>query len=92
MLALTGGATTGPANFDAALPSIARVDLRAAKAREEQAIGRIKEHDAKKGKGVGKEAQDIFDALDRTYVALSSASFPNSSKRPFKFLSLSIWD
>jgi hypothetical protein len=52
--------------FDAALPSIGRVDIKALKAREEEAVRKLKEKEAMRGKGVTKEGQDIFDALART--------------------------
>jgi len=52
--------------FDGALPSIAKVDLDAVRAREEATIRKIKERDAMRGRGVSKEAQEIFDALART--------------------------
>ena len=55
--------TTNP---EEAQQSISRVDLKALKARETAAIRKIKERDATKGKGVTREAQDIFDALART--------------------------
>ena len=58
---------SGP-GFDGALPSISRVDLDAIKAREEQTIREMKRKDAQKGKGVTKEAQEIFDFFARTYV------------------------
>ena len=51
--------------FDAALPSISKVDLAAIRAREEQTIRDMKKKDAQKGKGVTKEAQEIFDAVSR---------------------------
>lgn len=54
--------------FDGALPSISKVDLAALQAREEQTIREMKKKDAQKGKGVSKEAQDLFDAISRTYV------------------------
>jgi len=57
-----------PSSFDEAVPSIARVDLRTLKAREQVAIQKIREKDAMRGKGVGKEAQDLFDMLAKTYV------------------------
>lgn len=53
-------------NHEEVQQSISRVDLKAIKARETAAIRKIKERDATKGKGVTREAQDIFDALART--------------------------
>lgn len=38
------------------------------KAREEAAIRKMKEKDATRGKGVTKEAQEVFDMIGRTYV------------------------
>ncbi|KAF1963528.1 hypothetical protein CC80DRAFT_486897 [Byssothecium circinans] len=58
-------ADAGP-GFDGALPSISKVDLDAIRAREEQTIREMKRKDAQKGKGVTKEAQEIFDAISRT--------------------------
>ncbi|KAI9835266.1 MAG: hypothetical protein M1819_002410 [Sarea resinae] len=52
--------------FESAQPAIAPVDMRALKAREEAAVRRLKEVEARRGKGVGKEGQDIFDAFART--------------------------
>ena len=62
----------GP-GFDGALPSISKVDLDAMKAREEQTIREMKKRDAQKGKGVTKEAQEIFDSILRTYVYTDEA-------------------
>lgn len=39
-------------------------------AREEQTIREMKKKDEQKGKGVSKEAQEIFDAVSRTYVSM----------------------
>jgi hypothetical protein len=58
-------AESGP-GFDSALPSISKIDLDALKAREENTIREIKRKDALKGKGVTKEAQEVFDFLART--------------------------
>jgi hypothetical protein len=55
--------TTNPEEVQ---PSISRIDLKALKARETAAIRKIRERDATKGKGVTREAQDIYDALART--------------------------
>jgi hypothetical protein len=52
--------------FDGAMPSISKVDLAALQAREEQTIREMKKKDAQKGKGVSKEAQELFDAISRT--------------------------
>ncbi|KAK7187356.1 hypothetical protein DPSP01_002484 [Paraphaeosphaeria sporulosa] len=57
-------AASGP-GFDGALPPIQKVDLAAIRAREEHTIREMKKKDAQKGKGVSKEAQDIFDAVSR---------------------------
>jgi hypothetical protein len=54
--------------FDAAVPSISKVDIAALQAREEHTIREMKKKDAQKGKGVSKEAQELFDAIARTYV------------------------
>jgi hypothetical protein len=52
--------------FDGAMPSISKVDLAALQAREEQTIREMKKKDAQKGKGVSREAQELFDAISRT--------------------------
>ncbi|KAF9696318.1 hypothetical protein EKO04_005259 [Ascochyta lentis] len=54
------------AGFDGAIPSIAKVDMAALMAREEQTIREMKKKDAQKGKGVSREAQEIFDTISRT--------------------------
>ena len=56
-----GGGSSG-----SAAPSIGRVDIKALEAREQATITRIKEKEASRGRGVTKEAQEIFDALART--------------------------
>ncbi|KAF2747130.1 hypothetical protein M011DRAFT_468013 [Sporormia fimetaria CBS 119925] len=53
---------SGP-GFEGAVPGIARVDLDALRAREEQTIREIKKKDAQKGKGVSKETQELFDFI-----------------------------
>lgn len=52
--------------FDGAVPSIAKVDMAALMAREEHTIREMKKKDAQKGKGVSREAQEIYDAISRT--------------------------
>ncbi|KAI9720616.1 MAG: hypothetical protein M1812_002796 [Candelaria pacifica] len=54
------------ATFEDALPNIGTVDMKAVKAREEAAIRKLQEKELRRGKGVGKEGQDIFNALERT--------------------------
>lgn len=69
----TSDNSEGPdAAFENTVPSIAKVDLSALKAKEELAIRKVKEHNATRGKNVTKEAQDIFDWFIRTYVWLRS--------------------
>lgn len=53
-------------SFAAALPPLAPLPIAALRAREEAAIRAMKEKDMKRGKGVTKEAQEIFDALGKT--------------------------
>lgn len=52
--------------FDSVVPSIGGVDIKALEAREQATIAKIKEKEASRGRGVTKEAQEIFDALART--------------------------
>jgi hypothetical protein len=59
---------SGP-GFDGALPPIAKIDPEVLTAREEQTIREMKKKDAQRGKGVTREAQDMFDFVARTYVA-----------------------
>lgn len=54
--------------FEGALPSISKIDIDMLKAREETTIREMKKKDAMKGKGVTKEAQEVFDFFARTYV------------------------
>lgn len=53
-------------DFTAAHPAIAPLDPRALATRTTNAVARLKALDAKRGRGVGREAQDLFDALGRT--------------------------
>ncbi|KAF9888079.1 hypothetical protein FE257_009344 [Aspergillus nanangensis] len=55
----------GP-SFSDAVPAVQALDLRALKTREADAIARLQEGEARRGKGVTREAQDIFDAISRT--------------------------
>ncbi|KAJ8109202.1 hypothetical protein OPT61_g7632 [Boeremia exigua] len=66
IIGLGGRAQEQNAGFDGAVPSIARVDMAALMAREEQTIREMKKKDAQKGKGVSSDAQEIFDILART--------------------------
>ncbi|PNS17531.1 hypothetical protein CAC42_8074 [Sphaceloma murrayae] len=55
--------------FATALPPIGKVDVAKLKEREQQRIKKLKDEQAKQGKGVTPEAQALFNALDRMYAA-----------------------
>ncbi|KAB8234936.1 anticodon-binding domain-containing protein [Aspergillus alliaceus] len=55
----------GP-SFTDAVPPVHALDIRALKAREANAVGKLHESEARRGKGVTREAQDLFDAFSRT--------------------------
>ncbi|KAJ5899475.1 hypothetical protein N7495_004219 [Penicillium taxi] len=55
-----------PTDAQSSLPAL---DMRALKAREAKAVNELQEQEARRGKGVTREAQDIFDALGRTMPA-----------------------
>lgn len=54
------------AGSDGALPTFGRPDLDALRNREEVAVRKLREQEANRGKGVTKEAQEIFDFVRRT--------------------------
>jgi hypothetical protein len=58
--------STGFGSFSDPSLSISKVDMGALRAREAEAISKIREHDSTRGKGVTKEAQEIFDWFKRT--------------------------
>ncbi|KAL5339408.1 anticodon-binding domain-containing protein [Aspergillus crustosus] len=58
--------TTETPSFSDAIPSLHALDIRALKAREANAVAKIQEGEARRGKGVTREAQDLFDAFSRT--------------------------
>jgi len=68
LLALPSNSTES-SSFTDALPSIQALDGRALKQREAKAIGEALDREARRGKGVSREAQDIFDAFSRTMPA-----------------------
>ena len=53
-------------SFADAVPPVHALDIRALKTREANAVGKLQEGEAKRGKGVTREAQDLFDAFSRT--------------------------
>jgi len=56
----------GEGNPEASLPPVTKLDLAALRAREDAAVRKAKERDAQRGKGVTREAQEIFDWFART--------------------------
>ncbi|KAI4836142.1 hypothetical protein E4T44_08425, partial [Aureobasidium sp. EXF-8845] len=52
-------------SFATVQPPIAPVDIKKLREREEAKIRQLREQEANKGKGVSREAQQIFDALKR---------------------------
>ncbi|KAL9113616.1 MAG: hypothetical protein Q9227_002354 [Pyrenula ochraceoflavens] len=61
----TSEISSGP--FSSALPPIGPLEIRALRAREEAAVRALQQKEQNRGpKGIGKDAQDIFDALART--------------------------
>ena len=65
-VAPTPSADAGPPTFDDARPLIKPVDLKTLKARERAAVDKELKKERARGKGVGKGAQEIYDALSRT--------------------------
>lgn len=65
----SANAADGP-SFTDAVPPVHALDIRALKNREANAIGKLRESEARRGKGVTREAQDIFDAIGRTMPTL----------------------
>jgi hypothetical protein len=55
--------------FTNAYPSLYPLDIRALRNRETAAVARLQEREQRRGKGVTKEAQDLFDAFSRTMPA-----------------------
>lgn len=61
--------TENSPSFTDAVPPVQALDTRALKAREATAISKVLEGEARRGKGVTQEAQDLFDAFSRTMPA-----------------------
>ncbi|KAJ5089963.1 hypothetical protein N7532_008647 [Penicillium argentinense] len=60
--------------FTGAWPPIFPLDIRALKAREAKAVAEAQEREARRGKGVTREAQELFDAFGRTMPTRWSGS------------------
>lgn len=69
LLSLAAPSNSHSASFTDAQPTIQALDTRALKAREAKAIGEAYDREARRGKGVTREAQDLFDAFSRTMPA-----------------------
>jgi hypothetical protein len=69
ILALAPPSNSTSSSFTDAQPTIQALDTRALKARESKAIGEALDREARRGKGVTTQAQDLFDAFSRTMPA-----------------------
>ncbi|KAK7552654.1 anticodon-binding domain-containing protein [Phyllosticta citricarpa] len=69
ILASGSGGGGGGGSFETAVPSIGPLDLGALKRREEEAVKKLMQKEATRGRGVPKEAQEIFDAINKTLPA-----------------------
>lgn len=69
LLALATPSNSTSSSFTDAQPTIQALDTRALKAREAKAIGEAFDREARRGKGVTREAQELFDAFSRTMPA-----------------------
>ncbi|KAA8644378.1 hypothetical protein EYZ11_001395 [Aspergillus tanneri] len=67
-LAPSTGTPEGP-SFSDAVPPVHALDIRALKTREANAVSKLQENEARRGKGVTREAQKLFDAFSRTMPA-----------------------
>ena len=69
LLTLPLSSSSETPSFTDAQPSIQALDVRALKAREAKAVSEARDREARRGKGVTREAQDLFDAFSRTMPA-----------------------
>lgn len=69
LLTLAAPSNSNSSSFTDAQPTIQALDTRALKNREAKAIGEAFDREARRGKGVTREAQDLFDAFSRTMPA-----------------------
>ena len=69
LLSLAPSSNSTSSSFTDAQPTIQALDTRALKAREAKAVGEALDREARRGKGVTTQAQDLFDAFSRTMPA-----------------------
>ncbi|PWY78252.1 hypothetical protein BO70DRAFT_60345 [Aspergillus heteromorphus CBS 117.55] len=69
LLSLPTSSNPDGSSFSDAVPPLQALDIRSLKTREATAVGKLQESEARRGKGVTREAQDLFDAFSRTMPA-----------------------
>ncbi|PYH90405.1 hypothetical protein BO71DRAFT_76282 [Aspergillus ellipticus CBS 707.79] len=69
IVSLPSSSNLDGSSFSDAVPPLQPLDIRSLKNREATAVGKLQEGEARRGKGVTREAQDLFDAFSRTMPA-----------------------
>lgn len=81
ILSLAANENADGASWAGAQPPISRIDTKKLREREEAKIKKLKDEERKRGKGVSKEGQAIYDALDRMYVTYISHTLLDQRER-----------